>query len=200
MSTSISRNAQVLRFFANADRGIPRKRLVKMAYLADVLALEYLGHPISEFPWISYHYGPYAFEIKDAVEELEKSGLAWTKDTDQAPDGATWKRLYLNADRVTYDFDLAENEILAYVVSNYLSVPMDELMDGVVYQSAPYVNRGEFRQPLPMETSRDVGRKKAGFDLGKIVKAEQQVRDGHFTSGREFFDDLRTRITARHAS
>src|SRR5437868_6258499 len=128
MPKQISRNAQVLKFFAQQDRGIPRKRLVKMVYETDIIARQYLGGPISTFEWRLFQYGPYSREFPLAVEELVAVGLAWTQDIEPTEDGPGWKRLYDSGKPIVFDFKLEENEVLAYVSTNYLSMPMEELL------------------------------------------------------------------------
>src|SRR3990172_4747017 len=73
-----SKTAQVLKFFAQqyGHPGVPRKRLAKLVYMADVLARQYLGHPITEFEYIKDHYGPYARSLPDYAEELVGCELA----------------------------------------------------------------------------------------------------------------------------
>ncbi len=57
MTTALSRNALLVKYFAQVYRGIPRKHLVKFIYEADVLAREYLGHPLSKFQYQHAKYG-----------------------------------------------------------------------------------------------------------------------------------------------
>jgi hypothetical protein len=201
MISQISKNAQVVKFFAQQYRGIPRKRLAKMAYETDVIAREYLGEPVSTFDWRLYPYGPYTPEIPLAVEELVSARLAWTKETEATEDGEpSWKKLYDSGKRVIFDFTLAENEILAYVVANYLNMPMKELLNDVIYETKPYKAAVTILERLPMELSNNEGRNLVGFDLTRIIKAEEQARAGDYLTAAQFFDGLRNRIAARHPS
>lgn len=199
MDTSISRNAQLLKFFAQQYRGIPRKRLAKMVYETDLIARQYLGKPVSTFEYSLYQFGPYSPDIPVAVEELVSSGLAWTRETEATDDGPGWKRLYDSGKRVLFDFSIEENEVLAYVASNYLSMPMQELLQDVVYETKPFKAAKRFHDRLPMELGDNEGRRLVGFDLGRIITAEHQVRSGEYLTAPQFFDGLRNRITARHS-
>jgi hypothetical protein len=196
----ISKNAQVLKFFAQQYRGIPRKRLVKVVYETDLIAREYLGAPVTTFEYRLDQFGPYCPEIPAAVNELVASGLAWTKEIEATEDGPGWKKLYDSGQRVIFDFTLAENEILAYVAANYLNMPMLELLNDVVYETKPYKAARQFHERLAMEIVDNEGRRLAGFDLDRIIKAEQQARAGDYLIAAQFFDGLRNRITARHSS
>lgn len=198
MHPEISKSAQVLKFFAQQYRGIPRKRLTKMAYETDIIARQYLGEPITTFEWRLYQFGPYSEEIPLAVDELVKNGLAWTQDTEPTEEGPGWKKLYDAGRPVVFDFTLAENEILGYVAVNYLNMPMDELLNDVVYETKPLKVAVQFHQRLPMEIINNEGRNLVGFDLMRIIKAEQQARAGDFLTAAQFFDGLRNRIAARH--
>jgi len=198
----VSRDAQLLKFFAQQYRGIPRKRLVKMAYMADLLSRQYVDHPISDFRWIAYYHGPYSFEIPEAIQELERNELAWARELEATPEGdVSWKLLFDSGKRVPFDFSLGENEVLAYVVANYLNMPMDELLWDVVYPTTPFkagIAEG-FGKPLPMELANSEGKRIVGFDLEAVIRAERQVEAGQYQIASDFFDGLRASITARYS-
>lgn len=189
-----------MKFFAQQyHRGIPRKRLVKMAYETDIIARQYLGEPVSTFEWRRDKYGPYSPEIPEAVAELEAQGFGWTQETEATEDGPGWKKLYDAGRPVVFDFTLAENEVLAYVAANYLSMPMEELIFDVVYETKPMKAETQFRERLPMEIVDNEGRDLVGFDLRRIIKAEEQAKTGDYLTAPQFLDALRDQITARHA-
>lgn len=198
----LSRNAQVLKYFAQQYPGIPRKRLVKMAFLADLVARQYLGAPISKFTYVVYHFGPYDPEVPNTIAELESAGLAWSRESRPATDDdVAFKRLYDSGTPAVFDFTLGENEVLAYVVRNFLSMEIEELVEDVVYPSAPYqaaLGTGKFNERIPMEIVDRKGLGQVGFDLEKAIKAERQVEEGHFLTAQDYFDGLRDRISARY--
>ena len=198
MGRHITRDAQLLKFFAQQYSGIPRKRLVKMAYLADLISRQYLGHPITTFEYRVNHFGPYSPAIEDAVKELVSKDLALTRDSQPDEDGQdAWKLLFDVGKRVVFDFSLGENEVLAYVADNYLDMSMDELLEDVVYPTAPFqAVRNEFRARIPMELVNGQEKQFVGFDLEAVIKAEQQAELGGYATAREFFDGLRARYTA----
>lgn len=201
--TPLSRNAQLYKFLAQQCRGIPRKRLVKMAYMADLVARQYLGRPISTFNYVVYHYGPYPPETPETIEELSSRGLAWVQESVKAaPDDYAFKKLYDSGKPVVFDFTLGENEVLAYVVRNYLDMDTEELVEDVVYQTRPYreaLSSGRLREPIPMEIVDGEGRRELGFDLERVLKAERQAAEGHSLTSQEYFDGLRNRLADRHA-
>jgi len=172
-----------------------------MAYMADIIARRYLGHPISEFEYQKDKFGPYCPEIPAVIRELEGLGLVWSKNSPATtPEGRdASKVLFDSGQRVVFDFSLGENEILAYVVENYRAMDLTEFVRDVVKQTKPFKAQREFHAPLPMELEDNAGRALVGFDLEAIIRAERQAEAGDFRTARDFFDSLRARLTARHA-
>ncbi len=195
---SISRNAELARYFAQIYPGVPRTRLVKLIYLADLIAREYLSRPISEFRYQFHHRGPYDAAIEHAVAELEGRDLAWQSD-DRSGE-VRFKRLYPNGAPLAWSFTLGENEILGYVSSNYVRMPMNELLDDVVYESHPMKVAERRFIPLDMDSVNGRGTRAAGFDLEAVLRAERQAEAGDYKTLRTFGDELRAAITARHSA
>src|SRR5712691_2138022 len=67
MGASVSRNARLLKYFVQQYPGIPRKRLVKLVYMADIISRQFLGRPISTFEYRLDKFGPYDPAIEDDV-------------------------------------------------------------------------------------------------------------------------------------
>src|SRR3954469_25167544 len=74
---TISKTAQVLKYFAQhyGRPGIPRTRLGKCAFMADVIARQYLAHPITELVYRKDFFGPYARELPNYTSELVEAEL-----------------------------------------------------------------------------------------------------------------------------
>jgi hypothetical protein len=202
--TTLSRKAQLFKYLAQQCPGIPRKHLVKIAYMTDLVARQYLGHPISDFSsYVVYYFGPYPPETPDAIAELQAEGLAWTQTTGKADqDDVAFKKLFDTGKPTVFDFSLGENEVLAYVVRNFMNMDTAELVEDVVYSTAPFqaaLQTGRFKERIPMEIVDGEGAKEVGFDLEKALEAERQVEEGAYLGAREYFDGLRNRITQRHA-
>jgi|CXWL01.1.fsa_nt_gi hypothetical protein len=200
--TQLSRNEQVIKYFAQQCKGIPRKRLVKMAYLSDMVARQYLGHAISDLSYVAYHFGPYPPEIKETVDSLVEKELAWTEETGRAAPDEIRKILLFDTGRPTsFSFSRGEVEVLAFVVRNYLDMPMDELLTDVVYETAPFKvakENGGDRPRIPMEMVDNTGTAELGFNLEEILLAEEQVASGQARVGSEGIDAIRGRLSARH--
>lgn len=197
---SLSRDALLVKYFAQAYRGIPRKYLVKFIYEADVLAREYLGHPVSTFTYRHDHFGPYDAAIDEAVEELIDGGFAieqierWVSSVGEP--GRT-HRLFDQRQPISFDFDLGEVAILHYVVKNYVDrMPFDEFMRDVIYQTEPWKARGPEGQPLPMDSVNHAGTRRVGFHLDEVVRAEEAAQRGEVVTLSAFMDELRAKTPA----
>ncbi len=182
----ISKTAQAVKYFAQAHqslpghKAIPRKRLVKMLYMADVLAREYLGAPISSLQYYRDEYGPYDHHIKDVIKELIDAGLA-TEIIERDAE-YLYKRLVDSGEPVKFDFSLGEAEILRYVALNYLSMPMKELLQDVVYLTTPMKENPPEGQDLNMDIMNNVGKEAVGVDLEEVLKAEAEIDNGKFAT------------------
>jgi hypothetical protein len=186
----ISRTAQVLKYFAQQyqsinRKGIPRLRLVKMAYMSDVLARQFLDGPVTAFNWYRYTYGPYDDAILEAIDELVSAGLAsiseeWGHDS-------PIKRLAGRGAPIVFDFSAAEMEVMKYVADNYMPIDMQELLDGIVYKTVPMAEMID-RNPrdkvlLNMEQINNWGTEQVGgIRLEDVLRAEESIRAGRFVT------------------
>jgi len=192
MST-LSRNAEVLKFFAEKGAGLGLTRLQKLAYLADLESRKVLGHPISEFRYLWYNHGPFDKALYTAREELVRKGFA------EPEEGFTlfgnFERRTLDTGReVVYSFTPAEREILEYVARVYLSTNLTDTL-AHVYATEPMraATRG---QPIPMELVDRRDRDAIGFDLEEVIAAERDIEQGNYTLASDFFNGLRAQISA----
>lgn len=195
----VSKTAQVLRLFAQAygRPGIPRTRLVKLAYVADILTRQYLGHPLTELRWIKDHYGPNARELPQVTKELVELDLAEEYVT---RDGNTRAiRLRASHAPMVFGLTLGENEVLRYIIDNYLSMELEEFIDDVVKATDPFKAVNRHGEELPMDLVNGEKRDEIGFDLEKVLHAERQAAEGEWTTLADFANELRAEITARHA-
>lgn len=182
----ISKTAQAIKYFAQqyqslpGHKGIPRKRLVKMLYMADLLAREYLDRPISVLEYYRDEFGPYDRAVKDFISELIDSDLAnerveWDNEYE-------YKRLVDAGQPIVFEFTRGEYEVLRYVAANYLAMPMEELLRDVVYRSPPMQGDPPEGKPLNMDMVNGLGTRSVGFDLEDVLQAEEEVASGKFAS------------------
>lgn len=195
VKVSLSRNAQLVKYFAQQYRGVPRTRLVKFIYMADVLARQYLGAPVSQFRYIRHRFGPYDSAIEDAVRELEAAGLVEQK-TDWWDVGKRSERVVDLHRPIPFDFSLGEGAVLDYVVTNYVGMPWKEFLHDVVYETPPMQGERPMGAPLPMSLLDDTGTRQAGFALAEVLIAENAARRGDVVTLSEFISELRAKAPA----
>lgn len=194
MTPNLSRNAQVVKFFAQQYPGIPRKHLVKLVYMADLLAREYLGDPVSTLNWYKYKHGPYDKAIEEAVDELVAAGLA-----DDRPDPwwrGHYQRLVDFHRPVPFDFTIGEAAVLEYVATNYVKMDTREFVREVVYETPPFKAVSRYGERMPMEMVDNRGTERVGFKLEEVVRAEQEGRKGDYVTLSEFVNELRAKAPA----
>jgi hypothetical protein len=200
---SLSRNALLVKFFAQAYRGVPRTNLVKYIYEADLLAREYLGRPVSTFEYKRDKFGPYDDAIDEAVAELvaaghvreEREGWFGNLKAGVRRQGA-YLRVFDEHRPVSFDFDLGESAALDYVVTNYVPMPWKEFLYDVVYESAPMKAGTQMGKPLPMNAVNNAGTRRIGFRLEEVLRAEEAGRRGDFVTLTAFVDELRAQAPA----
>jgi hypothetical protein len=132
------------------DRGVTlnRTKLVKLLYLIDVERVRGHREPLTGLDWVFYHYGPYAFELIDTLEEMEGSDLTAERWNDsvlyrgapEAPDGEDWTP--------------AVRSMVDAVIDRYAPLDLHELLDYVYFRTGPMMD-AERGQHLDLHLARD---------------------------------------------
>lgn len=188
----LSRNAEVLRYFLQERGALNRTRLLKLAYLADLSARRLLGRPISAFSYYFHHHGAFDPALYDALGELERAGLAEER-LEYYSDRKYEQRVSWTGSSGPASFSPAEREILEYVTRTYAQMPLDQLLNDVVYQTEP-MKAAQRGSRVPMADQNDAERNEIGFDLEQVLAAERDALQGNYMTGRDFFDALRATI------
>jgi hypothetical protein len=189
---NLSRSAQVLGYFLE-DRGtLNHTRLLKLAYLADLSARRLLGRPITAFEYYFHHHGPFDSSLYGALGELKQAGLA-DERTEYYSDRKYEQRVTWTGGTRPAAFTAAEREILDYVTRTYAQMPLDQLLNEVVYETQPMkaARRGS---RVPMAEQDNAERNEIGFDLEEVLAAEREALQGNYMTGQDFFDALRATI------
>lgn len=188
----LSRNAEVLRYFLEERGALNHTRLLKLAYLADLSARRLLGRPISTFSYYFHHHGPFDPGLYDAVGELKRAG--WAEERLEYYSGRKYEqRVSWTGPSGPASFSPAEREILEHVTRTYARMPLDQLLNDVVYQTEP-MKAAQRGSTIPMADQNDVERNELGFDLEQVLVAERDALQGNYMTGRDFFDALRAAI------
>jgi hypothetical protein len=193
----LSRDARVLQHFVQralgGDLGITQ--LVKLAFLSDLFARQYLGTPLTDFDYIWHNHGPFDSKIYDVVDELEEAGLA------QERTGFVWYNRWKREIRPQkhikdLGFTAAEQAILDFVAERYEGLPLAELLEEV-YATDPMVAvqaQGKRRVHLPMDDLNN--RLREQFNLPALLAEEREVKRGNYVLADDFFDALRAEAVA----
>jgi hypothetical protein len=188
-SSALTRNAQVLRYLIEVAPGAGHTILAKLAYLADLLARQHLGHPITSLDYIYDKHGPFdASRFYSALSELEHGGFMVRERADLGG-YLGYPMLPLQPLR---DADLtdAEKEILTWVGRTYGSLTARDLCERVVYETTP-MKSAKRGQRLPMEESSRTDALE--FDLERVLAGERAAEEGRVRPLASVFNELRAR-------
>jgi uncharacterized phage-associated protein len=190
-----TKNARVLKYFTQRAPGsLGVTQLLKLAYLADLHAREYLGRPITTFDYTFYRHGPFDRRLYTTVEELESH--RWVRTERESFFSGKSKRHVFNASRVEPDlgFTPAEERILDYVARTYAHLPLQALLEAV-YQTEPMkAARRDGR--VPMDLVNNKAKHSLGYDLEEVLGEEREIERGNFVSASDFFDALHAEIVS----
>jgi hypothetical protein len=189
--SSLSTNAQVLRYLLEAAPGIGHTKLAKFAYLADLEARKYLGQPISSFRYFYDRHGPFdARGFFAAKDELVAGGYITES---QVPLGPYVGFEMCPTERsIEYDFGLPDAQLLKYVADTYLSKSARDLCDEVVYKTEPMLHARQ-GNALPMSrVNRKPGRQHE-FDLERMLAGETSAQAGRTRPVADVLNELRAR-------
>jgi len=173
-------NALVLETIVRrSGRHVSRTRLLKLAYMADLIAWRVLGAPISRFNYHWHHHGPFDGEFYCAMEELA-SARRVTLDsltTNEGHDCVLVCAATAPPSPQASHFTRGQIHILDYAIKQYLGLPLKDLL-AVVYETEP-MKSAERNDPLPMEAQRnrdkdDLG----GICLETVLESREQFARG----------------------
>ena len=187
--SALTRNAQVLRYLIEVAPGAGHTLLAKLAYLADLLARQHLGHPITGLDYVYAKHGPFdAARFYSALSELESGGFMQRERADLGGYlGYPMLPLQPAPDSNLTD---GEKEILSWVGRTYGSRTARDICDNVVYQTLP-MKKAKPGQRLPME---EAGRADPlEFDLERVLAGERAADEGRVRPLASVFHELRAR-------
>lgn len=184
-----TRNAQVLRYLLEIAPGVGHTLLAKFAYLADLLARQHLGRPITGMEYVFDNHGPFdSLRFYSARDELERGGFIKRATADMG--GYLGYPMYPTQQVLEYTLSEAERQILTWVGKTYGSWTARDLCDRVVYQTRP-MKSGKPGRRLRME---DFSRTDSlEFDLDKVLLGEREAAQGRVRPLASVLNGLRTR-------
>lgn len=142
-----------------SDAGVSptRTRVMKLVYLADVVSYQEQGESLTDVDWVFLHYGPYAAEVTESLEELAQEG-AVARTTDEEDYGEAsfvsyWARDPRLLEEARGALELAEVLMLQDTFRDWGQVGLNELLDHVYFETAP-MQAAERFEHLDMTLSR----------------------------------------------
>jgi hypothetical protein len=133
------------------ERGLnaTKTALVKLLYLADVEAAR-MGLPrITSLEWILYRYGPYAFEIDEAIREIEGRNIE--ELTGISALGKTYKRYRPTEAEPALQISPEDRGILLRVLDRWAGESLDAILDYVYFETEP-MRDAEWLKPLNFDS------------------------------------------------
>jgi uncharacterized phage-associated protein len=155
----------VLYFAYRNPYPLPSTRLMKLAYLAELRALESWGRRLTTADFIHYNYGPFSRDVALAMEEVPELRMEFK----QSPRGAG---KFLSPAQKNVKVNLTDDEmaLLESVLRDWQHVDSEQLV-AATKRSPPFVWT-EFGEPIPFDRySKFVGQmnKARNDELGKAV-------------------------------
>lgn len=117
------------------DGCISKIRIVKLLYLIDVEYYRKFGHTLTNLDWIFYSYGPYAFQINNAINEL---GYRLDPESVQTRIGekATIYHVDQEAD-ISGFFNFGTKSMIDKIISHWACEETKSLIDHVYTETEP---------------------------------------------------------------
>ena len=149
---------------------------------------------MTAFDYYFHHHGPFDPALYDAIGELKQAGLVEEKR--EFYSGRKYEqRVSWTGSLAPGRFSAAEREILDHVRRTYAHLPLEQLLNDVVYQTEPMKAARRGRR-VPMVEQNNADRDEIGFDLEEVLAAERDALQGNYMTGRDFFDALRATIAS----
>jgi len=151
-------------------------RIMKLAYLAELTALERLGRRLTNAEFRSWNYGPYSWDVALAME-----GMPELRVQLKATPKGEGKFFVPTQDKAKVFLSKEETRLLDEVVGNWLRVPNDKLI-AATKRTPPYV-WAKFRDPIPFERYKEFASwmRKAETDrMGKVVELDGEAAIDEF--------------------
>jgi hypothetical protein len=193
MMPELSRNAQVLRYLLQVAPGVGHTKLAKFAYLADLEARKYLGHPISDLRYVLDQHGPFDSRgFFKARDELVAGG--YITETPLYFGSYLGFEMVPTSKAPEYGFSAAEVEVLSYVAKTFLNKTAIALCEDVVYKTEPMERvKKKMGERLPMDEMNRDPKDEQGFNLDRMLDGEADAKAGRVRQLVDVMNELRAR-------
>jgi hypothetical protein len=185
------RLAILIRYFLEKVPGAGRTRIIKFLYLIDHDARQFLGRPISQLQYIRHKKGPYSYEFDRQLKQMEIAGDVTAEQF--AYQGSAGYSYHVAEPLDAEPFAPEEKVILDYVADLVKKSSLNELLDDIVYQTAPMVEAVKQRKPLgqPLNMALvDNIQRIPGLELERMLRSLDNVDKGNVRPLDELFAEL----------
>ncbi len=129
-------------------RPVSRIRLMKFLYLADVHFYAQRRRLATGYRWKFYHYGPYAAEAQNDIDECVNLGLLGCDVLQRADDAGevSLYRAYGTDPAIHERFSATLDTVLASEIQRWVGAELNTFLDYVYFDTAPMreAQRGEY--------------------------------------------------------
>ena len=131
---------------ADMDTGFGKTKLVKLLYLIDVENYRRRRKTLSGLEWRFYHYGPYAFEIDNALEELSFDIPQEEVSTLSGHNAVVFRAHRELSPRLADYVQLRELRLVNDVIQRWGDTDFNSLLNHVYFHTEPMIDakRGDF--------------------------------------------------------
>ncbi|KAA0257495.1 DUF4065 domain-containing protein [Deferribacter autotrophicus] len=182
-SINVKELIRVITNYITKQKNTPltKTKLIKLLYLLDVEYYRLTGKKLTDFNWIYYKFGPYAYEFENLLTE---SGVI-IKETNDVYFINSLDDYDANIEKFfdKNNIDIKSQIILKRILDQFSSYDLNKLLDFVYYETEPMENVN-FKDKL---------------DFGKIDRKKTVYRKPQYTKSnpdkikllREKFDKIR---------
>lgn len=186
----MSRNAEFLDLILErAGEDLGHVRLLKLAYMADLLAWRVLGQPISEFQYKWHKHGPFDPTFYTALGELQERGRIEDRPntTKDGHECSLVRRLQVSS--VAEGFTRGQRHLVDLCVERYARLRLGELLR-IVYATEP-MKSAQPSLPLALEAQKNLDLERlGGVSLERILESEERIERGEWVDLGSFKRDL----------
>ena len=169
----------VLYFIQRLDGALGRTKLVKLCYLTDLFHRMTTGRPVTSFQYRLFENGPFDVRFYGAIKALEQSGFI---QENFVPD-FNGHRYEIKKTKNPQDLSFSREEryVAERVAERFGKVPLDILLDEVVYRTEPAKKAreaGAVKEPLDMDQSNNQLKNDLGLDFETYLAAKEEQARG----------------------
>lgn len=161
--------------------GFGKTKLVKLVYLADVENYRARRRTLTGAEWVFHHYGPYAFEIDEALAELDYDIPQESAQTAGGRAAIALKPMRGVKSRLGERVKTAELRLVDRIIGDWGETELNPLLDYVYFNTEPMKDaaRGETLDfsKIPRRSRRPRAATGAGMPEGRLDEYRKRLQE-----------------------